>query len=229
MKGFSCNPSPKENGFYDRCKLLIPEMDSVLKQFDFYQRYGEIDADLFEMQSKTTGYREIQSLQERKYIYLNSEDAKTISKLLFDSGSSLPEKGPFMREQILNGATLDDFAERRIGIVLDYLENNNVIGYEAEPNIFQRPCAHPGISNDLGIRILFFIRFFGCLLAKVQQEVEKGNLRYGNTLFSEQESDYISYVMDDKKFSNTLAIRNKYTHGGSRKGRPTSIKGTTWN
>ncbi len=54
-------------------------------------------------------------------------------------------------------------------------------------------------------------------MAKVQQEVEKGNLRYGNTLFSEQESDYISYVMDDKIFSNTLAIRNKYTHGSFSK------------
>ena len=218
VKGFSCNPSPKENGFYDRCKLLIPEMDSVLKQFDFYQRYGEIDADLFEMQSKTTGYREIQSLQERKYIYLNSEDAKTISKLLFDSGSSLSSGEGSFYEQILNGATLDDFAERRIGIVLDYLENNNVIGYEAQNRIYFKDLvlirAYRTIWES-GYCSLF--DFSDAFLAKVQQEVEKGNLRYGNTLFSEQESDYISYVMDDKKFSNTLAIRNKYTHGSFSK------------
>ena len=55
------------------------------------------------------------------------------------------------------------------------------------------------------------------LLQLVDDEVEKGNLRYGDTLFSEQESDYISYIMDDKKYSNTLAIRNKITHGSLAK------------
>ena len=218
VKGFSCNPSPKENGFYDRCKLLIPEMDSVLKQFDFYKRYGEIDADLFEMQSKTTGYREIRSLQERKYIYLNSEDAKTISRLLFDSGSSLSSGEGSFYEQILRGAALDDFVERRIGIVLDFLERNNVIGYEAQNRIYFKDIILIRTYRTIwesGYCSLF--DFSDTFLAKVQQEVEKGNLRYGDTLFSEQESDYISYVMDDKIFSNTLAIRNKYTHGSFSK------------
>ena len=55
------------------------------------------------------------------------------------------------------------------------------------------------------------------LLQRISNEVKMGNLRYGDTLFSEQESDYISYIMDNKKFNNALAIRNKITHGSFAK------------
>lgn len=68
---------------------------------------------------------------------------------------------------------------------------------------------------DYGYFSVFF--FSDDLLEKVEDEVSKGNFRYGNTLFSEQESDYISFIMDNKKYNNGLAIRNKITHGSYAK------------
>lgn len=62
------------------------------------------------------------------------------------------------------------------------------------------------------------------LLKLIEAEVNKGNLKYGNTLFSEQESNYISFIMDNKKYSNGLSIRNKITHGSFSKKKPYQYK-----
>lgn len=223
IQGFSSNPTPKENGFYDRCKALIPEMDSILKQFDFFQRYSEIDDDLFEMQSKTTGYREIKSLQDKKYVYFNSEDTLGLCRLLFDNQSrlSFPEKKKGESSfyyYVQKGIAVADFYESQQWIISEHLKDNDIIGYDVANRIYFRDPVLIRMYKAIwesGYCSLF--DFSDDFLTKVQQEVEKGNLRYGNTLFSEQESDYISFIMDDKKFSNTLAIRNKYTHGSFSK------------
>ncbi|EME8171067.1 hypothetical protein MKX94_002622, partial [Enterococcus faecium] len=61
-------------------------------------------------------------------------------------------------------------------------------------------------------------------LKVIEEENVKGNVKYSNTLFSKQESDYISYIMDNKKFSNALAIRNKITHGSYGKKQDSDYK-----
>ena len=38
-------------------------------------------------------------------------------------------------------------------------------------------------------------------------------LAYSNTLLSPDEADYMSYLLNNAKFSNALALRNKYAHG----------------
>ncbi|TCD45882.1 hypothetical protein D3X11_06720 [Streptococcus sp. X16XC17] len=42
--------------------------------------------------------------------------------------------------------------------------------------------------------------------------VQEDLLKYESTLFSEIESNYISFVLDDKKYGNGLKIRNRYAH-----------------
>ncbi|MEK4256938.1 hypothetical protein [Enterococcus sp. FSL W8-0510] len=82
---FFFNASSKSYTYYERCKLLIPELDSLLKQFDFVQRYGEIDSDVFELDSKITNYQEIKSLSEKKFVYFDSKEKLNFCKLIFNS------------------------------------------------------------------------------------------------------------------------------------------------
>lgn len=42
---------------------------------------------------------------------------------------------------------------------------------------------------------------------------KKGYCEYSDNLFSEYESNYLSYILDDKKYGNGLKIRNKFSHG----------------
>lgn len=55
------------------------------------------------------------------------------------------------------------------------------------------------------------------VVESINKLYENDDVRYGDTLFSEQEADMISYYMDDKKFGNSMAIRNKITHGRATK------------
>ncbi|MFU1769789.1 hypothetical protein ACM3BN_12395 [Mammaliicoccus sciuri] len=41
------------------------------------------------------------------------------------------------------------------------------------------------------------------------------SLEFDDNLFSRQESNYISYLLDNKKYTNGLSIRNKYIHGNN--------------
>jgi hypothetical protein len=220
---FFFHSSSKENNFYTRSKALLPEMDSVLKQFDMYQQDGEIDLDLFELKSTSNGYRNIKSLTERKFVYLNSEETKRIIQLIFEDRTGLSYiknkgEGKSFYKHVLDGIKLSDFNNYQRRGISDTLEATGLIGYDDANRIY--------FKNNLLVNLYGMIftagycsilNFYGELLQLVEEEVKKGNLRYGNTLFSEQESDYISYIMDDKKYSNTLAIRNKITHGSFAK------------
>ncbi|MDN5371739.1 MAG: hypothetical protein PWR19_785 [Carnobacterium sp.] len=220
---FFFTASPEENNFYIRSKSLLPEMDSILKQFDFYQEDGEIDHELFELQSKNNGYRNIKSLTQRKFIYIKAEELLNLCHLLFDNQSrlSFPEKKSGESSfyyYVQEGVTLHDFYDSQQKIISGYLKVHNIIDYDVSNRIYFKNITLINLYKiiwDAGYCSL--IEFSDSLLQMVHEEVVNGNLRYGNTLFSEQESDYISYIMDDKKFNNGLAIRNKMTHGSFAK------------
>ena len=38
-------------------------------------------------------------------------------------------------------------------------------------------------------------------------------VRFGSSLLAEPEADYFSYIMNNEKYDNALALRNKYEHG----------------
>lgn len=220
---FFFHSSPKENNYHTRSKALLPEMDSILKQFDMYQQDGEIDLDLFELKSTSNGYRSIKSLAERKFVYLDSQEIKRVLQLIFESQTwlSYPEqkrKEKSFYNHVRDGVTLKDFNAGQQRVISEKLEDTGFIGYDDANQIYFK---NPLLVNLYGIIFASgycsLLNFFDELLQLVDDEVKKGNLRYGATLFSEQESDYISYIMDDKKYSNTLAIRNKIAHGSFAK------------
>lgn len=231
---FFFTPSPKENSYYIRSKALLPEMDSLLKQFDFYQEDGEIDLDLFELKSTSKGYRNIKSLEKRKFVYLNTEELRGLFQLLFSNETwiSFPEKKEKKHsffKYVLEGISMDDFEVGQQRIISEHLKDKDIIGYGVANRIYfknlllvslYKTIWDSGYMSLLNFRTSGYLSKFNSwdeLYRLVEDEVEKGNLRYGDTLFSEQESDYISYIMDDQKYSNTLAIRNKITHGSFAK------------
>lgn len=175
------------------------------------------------MQSKNNGYRNIKSLTQRKFVYIKAEELLNLCHLLFDNQSrlSFPEKKSGESSfyyYVQEGVTLDDFYDSQQKLISGYLKAHNIIGYDVSNRIYFKNITLINLYKiiwDAGYCSL--IEFSDLLLQIVHEEVINGNLRYGNTLFSEQESDYISYIMDDKKFNNGLAIRNKMTHGSFAK------------
>lgn len=44
----------------------------------------------------------------------------------------------------------------------------------------------------------------------------KGWLKIRNNLFATPEADYLSYNLDNSKYSNAIALRNNYEHGNGK-------------
>lgn len=58
--------------------------------------------------------------------------------------------------------------------------------------------------------------------ALARELVNLGWLAYSNSLFTSDESAYLNYMFNDVRFSNSIALRNKYDHGTFRVDDPNS-------
>ena len=48
---------------------------------------------------------------------------------------------------------------------------------------------------------------------EIESLVSKKIIKYTDRFFSPDEADYLAYLFNNAKFSNSLALRNKYNHG----------------
>ncbi|MCO5489311.1 hypothetical protein ABQE16_08800 [Enterococcus avium] len=221
QSGFFFSPSSKNVSYYERCKALIPEMDGVLKQYELLREEGEIDEELYAIGSKGKSYQNLESFSTKKFCYFKSERIVKLANLLFSNQSILAadsekdEKKFFIR--IIKGAAKSDFNKYQLPTIEKLIEEK-VLGVSIANQLYFR--------DEIMINCLLHIWSSGYMnllycptevVESINKLYENDDVRYGDTLFSEQEADMISYYMDDKKFGNSMAIRNKITHGRATK------------
>lgn len=216
--GFHFHASNKDSTFYERGKCIISEMDSILDQYDLFFRNGEIDQDLLEIKSGTSSYTTLKSFNKKKFIKLhNTPDNSALFSALFSDQSPLSfisskkEHKTFFKH-IKEGVKISDFDEYQIKQI-NILIKNNLIKLSNDVIEF---------TNSREINILHKLWKSGtyCLYYKdemtlniVEELCKKRYCEYSNTLFSEYENNYLSYILDNKKYGNGLKIRNKFSHG----------------
>ncbi len=219
VQGFRFNASNKESSYYERSKSITSEVDSVLGQFELYKGSGEIDVDLLSMKSQFTSYSTLKSLKNHKFLKLkiNTENNNLFSTLFSDQShigyiSSNKDAHTFLR-LIEAGVSIHDFSEFQQRDI-EYLIEKNLIEL-VDDGIIK-------FKDVREIKILYKIWKTGtfCLFYKseidlqvAQNLVEKNFCEYTNKVFSEAEINYLSYILDDKKYGNGPKIRNKFTHG----------------
>lgn len=217
-KGFFFSKSSTQVSFYERCKALLPEMDSILKQYELFYDEGEIDEELFEIGSVGDSYQSLRSFNEKKFCYFKSNRIIKLSNLLFSNQSILAtnnegNKSKPFHLRVVEGVTKEDFNQYQIEYV-DKLITEKILGYNVANQLYFKDKNLIVPLHALWSAGYLNLQYFPDEILKcIQRMHESGDVRYGNTLFSEQEIDMISFYMDDKKFGNSLAIRNKITHG----------------
>lgn len=217
-KSFNFISSPVHNDYYHRIKSLLPELDNLLKTFDIYREDGFIDEELFELDSKPRIYKDIKSIIPNKFVYLTKQ-TEYICCLIFSKDSILStfeetkkKSIPFF-ELVLKGVLKSDFKEYQYSEIDHLIE----LGYISE-NILGK-LSFTDEKCIILYKLIWDKGYFPAYqlpeeyLQVLDFEINKGNLEVKDTLFSRQESDYISYILDDKKYNNGLKIRNKYIHG----------------
>lgn len=218
IMGFHFHASNKDSSFYERGKCIISEMDSILDQYELFFRIGEIDQDLLEIKSSTSSYATLKSFNEKKFLKLSDKlDNSALFSALFSDQSPLSyisskEEHKTFFKHVKEGVKISDFDDYQV-------EQINIL---IEQNILKLSNEVIKFTNFQEINILYKLWKSGtyCLYYKdklildiAEELYKKGYCEYSNTLFSEFEINYLSYILDDKKYGNGLKIRNKFTHG----------------
>ena len=218
IKGFHFHASNKESSYYERGKSIICEMDSILDQYELFFRHREINQDLLEIKSKASSYASLKSFNEKKFIKLNNtpDNSALFSALFYDQSplsliSSKKEHKTFFKH-IKEGVKItdfDDYQVRQINVLIEknFLKlSNDVIKFSNFQEI--------NILNKLWKSGTYCLYYKDRLILDIAEDLcKKGYCEYSDNLFSEYESNYLSYILDDKKYGNGLKIRNKFSHG----------------
>lgn len=216
--GFRFNPPSEGTTLVEKCRTIASEMDGVLKQFRMYVQDGEIDRELFEMSSEHTIFSNLSGFVKDKYAYGNSNDIQNEQFFLFSDQSHLyyieKTKSRYkhlcdllIQENIL----FSDFFEHQQKNIRWLIERGIVI--EQPDSYLKLNGPKVFILKDLYDHDVICPQYYDDELKKIIDEwIRNGDLRLGNSLFSEPEQDYLNYELNKSSYSNGLDLRNKYAH-----------------
>lgn len=202
----------------NRTATLFRIEENIRKQYLILAEEGEIFSDLVN-ETLTPTINQLPSFLSNKYVYLSkNKTAKNLLFLLFSDQSNITYVNELINEKnfanlILNhDLKMADFHEfQRIN--LDYLQESKIL--EIKDGILR-------FVDKTKIELLREIYLFGStsyIHANTEEKrvLDKMKLDdliiFGETLFSQQESDYLNFMLNARVFDNSWAIRNKYQHG----------------
>lgn len=205
----------------DKIRVLIPELDAILKRYDLYANKGEVDEELLGFY-QGVHITETRSVLEKKYFYPveSKTEVFTSIRLLFHTGPLL-DKLPdgFKGERNLFNTV------RRIKIrydqyrewqrqQLDFLIDKGLIAIDTDGYLCfaneERIAALYDLHHD---RVIYYWGHPQCVRDEIDKMEAEGLLYSEQKLFSKPEKDYMNYLLNDKQFTNGPAFRNTYAHG----------------
>jgi len=205
--------------FFEKCRTILPEMESILKQFNLYIDDNDIDHELLQLSREHLLFKNCKSLNPKKYVYANSEVFFRATHLLFSDQPPLgyiSQKYASFRnfyEIITYGHCAIEEIEDYQKHDLDWLLENKYISLDKNKIIF------PDIIKISILRDIFnceVINYNRCPLVfkqSIDKMIESGLLKFESTLFSIPEQKYLNYHLNLSSFNDSLDLRNKYSHG----------------
>lgn len=218
IKNFSINLPTENLTYLEKCKCIFSEIEKVLKQFELYKDYNEIDSNILELLTDQINFENIGSLLEKKYIYINSKN-KTIMNILyylFSNQSDLRfigddlEYDNFIRLIAKEKINKKMLSARQL-IIIDFLISENILQEDKEGNISFNLMVII-LLNELYEKEVLCVNYLGEGEKEIEFLKDEDMIYYKNTLFTKKESDYLNYYLNSK-FSNSYELRNRYAHG----------------
>jgi hypothetical protein len=206
--------------FLEKIRILSPEFEFFLRQYQHYVRDGNIDFELLELSSAPLRLSEIGSLVSKKYIYINSDVINNIKHHFYSDQSLLWYVEPY-KEKYNN--------------LFDLLQNENVefdhfLNYQKDiiEALINEDYLYVNENNYIKIKKVILLFLVGELHKKevlsywhypvtfrqvMDEMLESKLLKSESALFTRQEVSYFNYYLNKKEFTNGYDIRNKYLHG----------------
>lgn len=227
VNNFIISMPSKESNYFEKCKSILPEFDLILKEFKFYCEDGEIDQELVNISSTQMFFKDIPSLNKKKYVYAFDNDDTLMIMHYFFSDQSMLNYDPknnksyicffeLLRNKKMKYSDYEEYQQRD----LDWLISHDLI-YLENDYIKIKNVAMISIYGDLYINEVINYWRYPKELRIVVDEMIKDNILYvESSLFSKLEQDYFNYYLNMSEFIDGFDIRNSNLHGsqvGDRK------------
>jgi len=211
-------PSKKEHTGNKTATLFRIE-ESIRTQYEVLQSNGEIDSDMVNMTS-TPDLGSLKSFVEHKYAYLNDDDiSNSIMALLYSDQSSIvyideTRKGHNFIALISNHALkltdFHDYQQPRVQYLIDHgvinIKDDDTLGYVDIHELY----VYKKLFTE---EVLGYYHSSQAVQKALDAMKEKERVVFNSSLYSTQESDYLNFVLNNKIYDNSWAIRNMYQHG----------------
>ncbi len=203
------------------CERLFNVIPDLLKQYKIFVEEGELTNELIDVSTDAIRVDNVPSLVKDKYYEVIKEsDITTIFNILFNDQCTLN-----YIDEARNAATFFDLLNKMPIKKGDYKYEHDLryIDFLIDKEILKED-ANGELSFVDGLRIavlkdlhknefMVYRRLAPEAKAILDEYKALGWLKTTNGLFSSLEADYICFHLDNTKFSNSLALRNKYEHG----------------
>jgi hypothetical protein len=224
---YACNarfsfPS-STNSFFEKVRILAPEFESVLKQYKLFVEEGSIDFELLQISSTPSTIKDIPSLNNNKYIYLNNQNPEIIgcSNLLFSDQTLLGYVEPFRDKHYNNFFHLLSYEDVKYSDYEEYYIPN--LNYLIERGLIKVDSKGfiqiANFERVLILKDLYENEVASYYHYEENFQVEANKMRTENvvlfeaSLFSKPEQSYFNYFLNKSEFTNGLDMRNSYLHG----------------
>lgn len=211
----------KETEFYEKVRILAPELEFLLKQYNAFIEDGEIDFELLRFNSSPIYFSKLKSKVAIKYVYAKGENINRIKYGLFSTQLSLTYVEPFknkynyLYELLSNENVTYDLFEGFQQREIDYLLEKKIIFFDIN-NFIRVDRIMSLIFSSFYYQEVISFWHFPLEIQSILIELEKQNeVEFENCLFTREEIRYLNYNLNKKEFSNGLDLRNKYIHGSN--------------
>lgn len=211
-------PSDNAN-YFEKCRIIFPEIDGIIKQFSIFQENKVVDHDLLEISSSSVPFDNIKSLLKKKYVYSNNDKILKLNHLLFSNQCMLHyiegyEKYDTFLQLILKEnipySAFKDYQKDD----LDWLIECGYVKKDRKGFIKFKDIKKISILFDLyENEVVSYYHYSKDLRKTIDKLVKDGICYFENTLLTKPEVRYLNYYLNNRMVSNGLSIRNRYGHG----------------
>lgn len=210
----------ESSSYFEKCRTILPEIDRILKQYNFLIEDGNIDQELVQISSSSVKANDVKSFISRKYAYPIGEWYKIATFLLFSDQSSIfyipknEEKYKNFVEMIVrDNVSKKDFQDHQWQR-MQWLFDENLIFENEDGYIKIVDTSTSFILKELYYEDTLNYYHYSIGLRGVIDLLEKNKIvNLECSLLSQNEQDYFDFYMNKSKFTNGYDIRNKYLHG----------------
>ena len=224
-KGLNLNMPGHNLSWLEKVRTIIPEIESIVRQYNLYIAEGDIDPEVFDL-TDAIKITDCASLIPKKYIYLSKSTEQKPNILyrvlrdFFSDQSLLEYVEPYKEKkyhslyQLLSKEKVEygnyeDHQKQEIDWLIDnhYLQKSSdgVLNFA---NIKQINMLHDLYKCD----VCMYWNYDVDTRQIIDDYINQGYMYPESTLLSLSEQDLFSYIFNNERFSNALAYRNEYLH-----------------